>query len=95
MNLLYLIQKELNAAWHEATCPVFQDNSADDYFHDELFDYYRSLKGKIIDTNSGESLFLPRTGNIHSASGIAKAQHRNLSEVSVSAGFEARNWNLA
>jgi hypothetical protein len=95
MNLLYLIQKELNAAWNEATSPVFQDNSADDYFHNELFDYYHSLKGKIIDTNSGESLFLPRTDNVRPVNGIAKAQHRNPSEVSISAGFQVRNWKPA
>jgi hypothetical protein len=57
MNLLNFIQKELHAAWYEATYPLFPVDSVNDCFYTELTNYYRSLQGKIIDTNSGESLF--------------------------------------
>lgn len=96
MNLLYFIQKELYAAWHEATCPVFQDGSADDYFYTELYNYYHSLKGKTIDTNNGESLCSAITDKAYSINGdqlpIAKTLRQNLSEASVPADFQLRNW---
>ncbi|TAN71783.1 MAG: hypothetical protein EPN17_00500 [Methylobacter sp.] len=82
MNLLYIMQKELYAAWHEATCPLFQEGSENDYFYTELFNYYHSLKGKTIDTSSGESLFSAITDNVHSIKGehlhISKAQGQKL-----------------
>lgn len=58
MNLFYFIQKELCAPWNEISCPLFLEGSANEYFYTELFNYYDSLKGKTIDTSSGESLFL-------------------------------------
>jgi len=61
MNLLYFIQKEFYAAWNEANHPLFPVGTANDDFYTELFNYYQSLKGKTIDTNSGESLFLAIT----------------------------------
>lgn len=57
MNLLNFIQKEFHAAWYEATYPLFPVDSANDCFYSELSSYYQSMKGKVIDTNSGESLF--------------------------------------
>lgn len=62
MNLLNFIQKELHAAWYEATYPLFPADSADDCFYTELSNYYHSIKGKTIDTNSGESLFSVTSG---------------------------------
>ena len=58
MNLLYFIQKELCAPWNEISRPLFLEGSENEYFYTELFNYYDSLKGKTIDTSSGESLFL-------------------------------------
>ncbi len=66
MNLLYFIQKELYAAWFEATNPLFLASSANDFFYTEQFNYYQSLKGKVIDTNSGESLFSATTDSAYS-----------------------------
>ncbi|MCF7965548.1 MAG: hypothetical protein K9L79_08420 [Methylobacter tundripaludum] len=62
MNLLNFIPKELHAAWYEATYPLFSVDSVDDCFYTELSNYYQSIKGKTIDTNSGESLFSATTG---------------------------------
>lgn len=88
MNLLDFIQKELYAAWREATNPLFPDGPVNDYFYTEQFNYYQSLKGKTIDTNRGESLFLAGGDHLH----ITKIQRHNLSEVSAPADFQARNW---
>lgn len=64
MNLLYFVQKELYSAWFEATNPLFPANPANDFFYKDQFNYYQSLKGKVIDLNNGESLF---TSTIDSA----------------------------
>ncbi|MDP1663824.1 MAG: hypothetical protein Q8L79_01765 [Methylobacter sp.] len=95
MNLLNFIQKEFYASWHEATCPLFPEGYGEsDYFYTELSNYYHSIKGKTIDTNSGESLFA--AGNAPSINSnhlsIAKVRRLTLPEVSVPAGFQARNW---
>lgn len=87
MGLIYLIQKELYAAWSEATNPQFPANSANDFFYTDQFNYYHSLKGKVIDTNSGESLFQQQP----IASISTKAQRQNLSE----AGSLERKWKTA
>lgn len=99
MNLLYSIQKELYAAWIEATYPLFPASSTNDYFYTEQFNYYQSLKDKVIDTNSGESLFSAATDSACSMNGaymqMTKVQRRNLSEASAEADFLARNWKAA
>lgn len=95
MNPLYSIQKELYTAWLEAMRPLFPDNSVNDHFHTELFEYYQSRKDKIIDTKSGESLFSAITDNAYSVNSIAKTQSRNLSSSSSPAGFQAGNWKPA
>ena len=95
MNPLYSIQKELYAAWLEATHPLFPASSANDYFNTELFEYYRSRKDKIIDTKNGESLFSAITDNAYSVNSITKTQSRNLSGSSSPAGFQAGNWKPA
>ncbi len=88
MNPLYSIQKELYAAWLEATHPLFPASSENDYFNTELFEYYRSRKDKIIDTKSGESLFSAITASAYSVNSITKTQNRNLSGSSSPAGFK-------
>lgn len=96
MNLLYFVQKELYAAWHEATCPLFQEGSENDCFYTELFNYYHSLKGKTIDTSSGESLFSAITDNVYSIKGehlhTSKAQSQKIPETAGPANFQARSW---
>jgi len=57
MSLLYFIQQELYTVWFEATNPLFPASSANDVIYTDQFNYYQSLKGKVIDTHSGESLF--------------------------------------
>jgi hypothetical protein len=57
MNPLNFIRKELSSAWNEVTRPLFLEGSENEFFYTELFNYYHSLKGKTIDTSSGESLF--------------------------------------
>ena len=69
MNPLYFIQKELSAAWNEANRPLFPEGSENEYFYTELFNYYHSLKGKTIDTSSGESLFPIIIDNVRSING--------------------------
>ncbi len=69
MNPLYFIQKEFSAAWNEVTRPLFPEGAEHEYFHTELFNYYHSLKGKTIDTSSGESLFPIVIDNAHSING--------------------------
>ncbi|MGR9013660.1 MAG: hypothetical protein ACU83U_08450 [Gammaproteobacteria bacterium] len=91
MNPLNFIQKELYAAWFEATNPLFTDNSANDVFYADQFNYYHSLKGKVIDTNSGESLFQQQS----IAPIPTKAQCKKQSEAPASTGFLMRNWKTA
>lgn len=96
MNTLYSIQKELYAAWLEATHPLFPASSLNDHFHTELFEYYQSRKDKVIDTHNGESLFSATTASAYSTDTshlhINKTQSRNLSETS---SFQAGNWKPA
>jgi len=98
MNLFHFIQKELYAARLEANRPLFQDNTASDYFYTELFDYYQSCKNRIIDTHSGESVFSVTTGNAYSINAghlrIKKTQHQNLFSTSTPAVFQT-NWKPA
>lgn len=100
MNLLSFIQKELSAAWDEVSRPLFPEGSDNEYFYTELFNYYHSLKGKTIDTSSGESLFPIIVDNVHSINGehlqITKASSQNLSEASSAlADFEVGSWKPA
>lgn len=99
MNLLSFIQKELSAAWDEVSRPLFPEGSDNEYFYTELFNYYHTLKGKTIDTSSGESLFPIIIDNVHSLNGehlqITKAPSQKLSEASALADFEVRNWKPA
>lgn len=102
MNLLYFTQKELHAAWLEATRPLFPDNPANDYVDAELFKYYQSRKGKIIDTKSGESLFSVATNSACSINAghlrinkTRQAQSRSLSGASSPTGFLAKDWKTA
>ncbi|MCK9395530.1 MAG: hypothetical protein M0Q44_08060 [Methylobacter sp.] len=92
MNLLAFIQKELHAAWYEATYPLFPVDAVNDCFYTELSNYYDSCKGKVIDTNSGESLFPPTTGVNEGHLHMTKAQRQNRSEASAPADFLVRNW---
>lgn len=99
MNPLYFIQKELSAAWNEVNRPLFPEGYENEYFYTELFNYYHSLKGKTIDTSSGESLFPIIIDNVHSINGehlqITKVPNQKLSEASALADFEVRNWKPA
>ncbi len=93
MNLIGFIHKELHAAWDEVSSPLFPEGSENDEFYTELFNYYHSLQGKTIDTSRGESLFPAIADNTHPVS----RQHlhiikEKLSEISVPAGFDERNW---
>ncbi len=96
MNPVYFIQKELSAAWNEVTRPLFPEGSENECFYTELFNYYHSLKGKTIDTSSGESLFPIIIDNVDSINRrhvrITKAQGQKLSEASVPAGFQVGSW---
>ncbi|HEY8034322.1 MAG TPA: hypothetical protein VIF37_01890 [Methylobacter sp.] len=99
MNPLYFIRKELSAAWNEVNRPLFPEGSENEYFYTELFNYYHSLKGKTIDTSSGESLFPIIIDNAHSINReqvqITKTQSQKLSEASALVDFEVRNWKPA
>lgn len=99
MNPLSFIQKELSAAWTEVTRPLFLEVSENEHCYAELFSYYHSLKGKTLDTSSGESLFPIIIDNVHSINGehlqITKAPSQRLSEASTLADFEIRSWKPA
>jgi hypothetical protein len=99
MNLLSFIQKEFSAAWDEVSRPLFPEGSDNEYFYTELFNYYHSLKGKTIDTSSGESLFPIIIDHVHSINGerlqITKAPSQALSEAPTLADFEVRSWKPA
>ncbi len=99
MNLPYFIQKERCGAWHEVTYPLFPEGSENDCFYTELFNYYHSIKGRTIDTSSGESLFPIIIDNIHSVTGehlqVTKAQNQKPSEASAPASFQVRSWKPA
>lgn len=97
MNLLNFIQKEFCGAWHVVTYPLFPEGSEDDCFYTELFNYYHSIKGRTIDTSSGESLFPIVIDNMHSTRGehlpLTKAQNQKQSEAcSAPASFQVRRW---
>lgn len=96
MNPLYFIQKELSAAWNEVNRPLFPEGSENEYFYTELFNYYHSLKGKTIDTSSGESLFPMIIDNVRSINGEQlQITKEKLSETSALTDFEVRNWKPA
>lgn len=99
MNPLYFIKKELSTAWNEVNRPLFPEGSDNEYFYTELFNYYHTLKGKTIDTSSGESLFPITIDNVHSINGervqITKVQSQKLSEAPSLVDFEVRNWKPA
>lgn len=93
MNPLSFIQKELSAAWNEVTRPLFPEGSENECFYTELFNFHHSLKGKTIDTSSGESLFPIIIDNVHPINReITKAQGQKLSEASAPVGFQLRSW---
>jgi hypothetical protein len=99
MNPLYFIKKELSAAWNEVNRPLFPEGAENEYFYTELFNYYHSLKGKTIDTSTGESLFPITLDNVHSIGGervqITRVPSQTLSEAPALANFEVRNWKPA
>lgn len=99
MNLPYFIQKERCGAWHEVTYPLFPEGSENDYFHTEWFNYYHSIKGRTIDTSSGESLFPIKIDNIPPINRdhlhVTTAQSQKLSEAPAPASFQVRSWKPA
>ncbi|MGZ5008754.1 MAG: hypothetical protein ACXV9R_06205 [Methylobacter sp.] len=69
MNPFYFFQKKLSTSRSEVSLPLFPEDSENEYFYKELFNYYQSVKGKTIDTYNGESLFPIKIDNVHSMDG--------------------------
>lgn len=96
MTPLHFIKKELSAAWNEINRPLFPEGYENEYFYTELFNYYHSLKGKTIDTSSGESLFPIIIDNTQSISSehvhITKVPSQEPSEVPTLAELQLLNW---
>lgn len=99
MTPLHFIKKELSAAWNEFNRPLFPEGYENECFYTELFNYYHSLKGKTIDTSSGESLFPIIIDNSQSINGehvhITKVPSQELSEVPALAELQLLNWKPA